>query len=141
MGSWMMPFLGCGCCCLAVVLIVGIAGLLGTRRKQDAQGGVGGTPDAPLRGSSTNARLTFMDDSFATKPDAEAATVQLRPLPKSVPDATVPRAPAQPVVVPQSAAAAPPTPPAPIAPRVIPASPTVVPPADDVTFDDSGDKG
>ncbi len=124
MASWMMPVLGCGCCCLAVVLIVGIAGLLGTRRKQAAQGGVGGTPDAPLRGSSTNARLTFMDDSFANKPDAEAATVQLRPLPKSVPDATVPRAPS----------------PSPIAPRVIPASPTQVPPADDVTFDDPGDK-
>lgn len=133
----MMPVLGCGCCCLAVVLIVGIAGLLGTRRKQAAHGGVGGTLDAPLRGSSTNARLTFMDDSFAAKPDAEAATVQLRKLPKSVPDATVPRVPAP---APATPAPARPPPSAPIAPRVIPTSPTAIPPADDVTFDDPGDK-
>ncbi len=160
MGSGMMTVLSCGCCCLAVVILVGVVAVLGTRRRASASGGAGDTPAAPARGSSTNARLTYMDEPLANA--GEAATVQLRPLPKSVPpaqgagqsvnrsvpvpDGTVPRPAPQPQGGASGAATRPPSPapaapaasPPPLpqpppanAPRVIPANPTFIPPADD----------
>ncbi len=110
MGTGMLSTLGCGCCCLAVVVVVGIAGLLGMRGRGPSEAAVG-VPDSPERGSSTNARLTHMENA-----DPVAAKVQLRTLPREVVDTTRPAAPA----------------PAPsVSPRVIPASPTFVPPADE----------
>ncbi len=90
-----MSALGCGCCCLAVVVVVGIAGLLGTRRKREAPGAVGEGNAAPLRGSSTNARLTLMEEAQEAevrKARADRALPRGRPPPppKSIPPAGPP---------------------------------------------------
>lgn len=143
MGTGMMTTLACGCCCLAVVIVVGVAAVLGMRRRgQAGSGGVGDTPEAPARGSSTNARLTYMEEPLPAS--AEAATVQLRPLPKSVPpagqsvnrpppvpDGTTPRPAPQPEAPRPAAGPTPPPAPPPGGPRVIAPNPTFIPPADD----------
>ena len=95
LGSGMMSALGCGCCCLAVVVVVGIAGLLGTRRKREAPAAVGEGNAAPLRGSSTNARLTLMEEAQEAevrKERADRALPRGRPPspPKSIPPAGPP---------------------------------------------------
>ncbi|MSQ00742.1 MAG: hypothetical protein EXR71_02490 [Myxococcales bacterium] len=89
-GIGMMPALGCGCCCLAVVLVVGIAGLLGTRRKREAPAALGEVGAAPLRGSSTTARLTLMEEAQEAQLRRERADRALprgrqAPAPKSAP--------------------------------------------------------
>lgn len=114
MGTGMLSTLGCGCCCLAVVVVVGIAGLLGMRGRGRSEAAVG-VPAAPERGSSTNARLTHMENAHAA-PSAPPAPQ--RSLPREVVDTAKPPTPS----------AAPSASPG---PRVIPASPTFVPPADE----------
>ncbi len=101
----MLTALGCGCCCLAVVVIVAIAALLGMRSRGKTEAAVGGVESAPERGSSTNARLTFMEEA---QPERTAPKGQPRELPSVVVDTANP----------------------PEGPRVLRASPTFIPPDD-----------
>jgi hypothetical protein len=90
MGTGMLTTLGCGCCCLAVVAVVGVAGVLGMRRRARTEAAVGGVEEAPERGSSTAARLTYMENAAPAPSPAPRQASPLRELPRQVADTTRP---------------------------------------------------
>lgn len=115
--SGILSGIGCGCCCAAVAAVLAIAAVLGFRGKRGAVAPLPGQPAAPARGSSTQARLTFMGEPEATEVDE---TVQLRPSPRGTPTPAA--------SVPHATASAPPVPPGLVgpgkAPRILTPAPT-----------------
>lgn len=79
----LMPSFGCACCCLAVFLVLLVAGALAFRPKKPRAEDVEGIAPSPERGHVTHARLTNMgfDDPPAKLVSPADEAVQVRKAP------------------------------------------------------------